>query len=390
VRTVVLLIAAVYCASAADLPATLVSEDEAEPIRSAISRNEAWTQDSMRRLRAEADKRMRGGPWSIVTERPDGSEVNHHEYYSEAPLWWPNLSNPGGPYVRREGTVNAARFTANREALDAMCDAVFTLGTAAYLLDEPRYGRRAAHIVDTWFLNPKTRMNPNLDFAQVVRGLNNGRGTGIIEGRALIRAIQGMEFLGQTEYWDEKDEAAVRRWFVNYLHWLLESRIGVEERAAGKVECGWWIAQTAAVATFVEDAGAGKMAFDYYRDRLFPRLFHGRRNYSLFQFEGLALVCRMAQVQGIDLWDLRARGNAGIDTIIEAVQPNLGEERSRRGQAPDARNGGVYSLAFAGMGLKRTEYIALFRKLEQSGGAWNALADLLIGRWEASAHQTRH
>ena len=42
---------------AADIPKTLVSEDEAEPIHSAISRKEAWTVDPVRRIRAEAEKK---------------------------------------------------------------------------------------------------------------------------------------------------------------------------------------------------------------------------------------------------------------------------------------------------------------------------------------------
>ena len=47
------------CAWAGDLPKTLISEDEAEPIHSAIVRKEAWTTDSVRRLRAEAEKQLK-------------------------------------------------------------------------------------------------------------------------------------------------------------------------------------------------------------------------------------------------------------------------------------------------------------------------------------------
>ena len=69
----------------ADIPMTLVSEDEAEPIHSAIIRKEAWTQDPVRRLRAEADRRMREGPWSVTIGPPKGVDLDPHEYYSEAP-----------------------------------------------------------------------------------------------------------------------------------------------------------------------------------------------------------------------------------------------------------------------------------------------------------------
>ena len=84
-RTALYLILAAACARAAVVPMTLVSEDEAEPIHSAIVRKEAWTQDAVRRLRADADRRMREGSWTVVAERPKGVDLDLHDYYSEAP-----------------------------------------------------------------------------------------------------------------------------------------------------------------------------------------------------------------------------------------------------------------------------------------------------------------
>ena len=73
VKTAVFLIRGASCARAAGIPMTLVSEDEAEPIHSAIVRKEAWTQDSVRRLRADADRRMKEGPWTVTSDRPKGA-----------------------------------------------------------------------------------------------------------------------------------------------------------------------------------------------------------------------------------------------------------------------------------------------------------------------------
>ena len=42
------------------------------------------------------------------------------------------------------------------------------------------------------------------------------------------------------------------------------------------------------------------------------------------------------------------------------------------------------------MGLKNPEYVAVFRTLELPSGAWPSLVDLIVGRWEAAGHQTRH
>ncbi|HEV3202168.1 MAG TPA: alginate lyase family protein [Bryobacteraceae bacterium] len=382
---------------------TLVSEDEAEPIHSAIIRKEAWTLDTVRRLRAEADRRMSQGPWSVTSERPKGIDLDPHDYYSEAPYWWPNPESPDGSYVRRDGQVNPSRFVANNSALNSMCDAVLTLGTAAFLLDDTRYAQRATRVIHAWFINPKTRMTPNLDYAQAVPGLNNGRGAGILDGRAFIRAIQGMEFLAQTGAWDAKDQAAVRKWFEEYLHWLADSKNAGEEKASANNHASWWTAQVAAVATFVEDRQATQMAFNYYRDHIFPRQIRGDGSapreeartksltYSAFNLEALTMVCRIAQVHNTDLWPVRAKSGATIGTVIDYLLPYLADPRKwSKEQIADFQNDSLYFLAFAGMGLKKPEYVALFRKLERPEGAWLCLVDLMVGRWEAAAHQTRH
>src|SRR5690242_18789968 len=123
VRITASLLLCVLAAQAAGIPMTLVSEDEAEPIHSAILRKESWTQDAVRRLRAAAELRLKEGPWSVTYDRPRGQDLDPHDYYSEAPYWWPDPDNPTGPWVRREGQVNPGRFVANRNSLAAMCDA---------------------------------------------------------------------------------------------------------------------------------------------------------------------------------------------------------------------------------------------------------------------------
>lgn len=384
------------------MPRTLVSIDEADPIRSAVIRKEAWTLEPVRRLRAEAERRVREGPWTVTSDHPTGIAIDPNDYYSEAPYWWPDPANPSGPYIRKDGVTNPNRFMAHKNALNAMTDAVFTLGAAAYLLDEPRYAQRAARVIRVWFLDPKTRMTPNLENAQAVRGSNAGRGAGIIDGRVFIRAIQGMQFLAYTGQWNSKEQAAVRKWFEDYLHWLTRSDNGVDEKRSGNNHASWWTAQVAAVSSFVENRAEMNAAFNYYRDQIFPSQI--RRDgsapreeartrslwYSAFNLEAFVTICRIAQLQGVDLWSLRARNGAAISTVIDYLEPYLSDPRKwTKEQIADFPNDGLYTLAFAGMGLNRPAYVVLFRKLERSDAAWLSLVDLIVARWENAAHNTR-
>jgi hypothetical protein len=403
VRSAAFIFVVASLARAADTPTTLVSGDEAEPIHSAVIRQEAWTQDPVRRLRVDAERRLKEGPWTVTADRPKGIDLDPHEYYSESPFYWPDAANPAGSYLRRNGQMNPALFAANRAALDAMCDAVFTLGTAAYLLDDARYASRAARIVQTWFILPRTRMEPNMQHAGTIPGSKGGAasvpGGGVSEGRPLIRAIQGMEFLAKTEAWDPKDEAATRKWFEEYLHWLTPADAAPANRRGGGDNSIWRAALEAAAATFAEDAAAQRRVFDSYRGRAFPRPPRaGGRGAAILpapvlaaSLEARATICRIAQLHGVDLWSLPARNDGMIATPIDSLEASLADPKQwSKEQAAGFQSDGVYLMAFAGMGLNKPDYVAQFRKLERPENAWLALVDLLVGRWEAAAHQTRH
>jgi hypothetical protein len=389
-----------YLRANADMPMTLISANEAEPIHGAILRKEAWTQDAVRRLRVDADKRMTQGPWTVTAVRPKNIELDAHDFYSEATYYWPDVDHPGAPYMRQDGRANPGRFMDNKVALDAMSDAVFSLGSAAFLLDNAAYAQRAAKVVNAWFVNPKTRMNPNLEYAQAVPGTDTGRPEGVLDGRVLIRAIQGMEFLAATGSWDPKDQSATQKWFEDYLHWLMHSKTAEDEKNSGNNHASWYVAQLAAVANFVGDNAAQQAAFAFYRENIFPRQI--RRDgsapreeartrslsYSVFNLEALSMACRIAQAQGVDLWSLTSKNGASIATVIDYLSPFLNEPHKwNKPQIVEFETSGLYSLAFAGIGLKRPDYVALFRKVERPESAWMAFVDLIVGRWESSGHR---
>jgi hypothetical protein len=144
------------------------------------------------------------------------------------------------------------------------------------------------------------------------------------------------------------------------------------------------------------------MAFDHYRTRVFPRQVRAEGSvpreeirtslrYSLFNLEAFTMVCRIAAVQGVDLWNLRGSNGSSLSTVIDYLEPYLADPRKwSPEQANDFETDGLSFLAFAGMDLKKPEYIALYQKLEHPEHAWLNLVDLLVGRWEAAGHQTRH
>jgi len=246
-------------------------------------------------------------------------------------------------------------------------------------------------------------MNPDLDYAQSVPGVNNGRGSGIVDGKNLVRAIQGMEFLQQTGTWDPKDQAATRKWFDDYLRWLLTSKNASDEKKSANMHASWWAAQVAAAGSFAGDSKAEEQAFSLYRGLLARQILPDGSapseetrprslRLSVYNLEAYTTICRIAQVHNAtNLWTVRGRRGTTISTAVNYLNPFLLDPKKwSKEQANDIPFDSLSFLAFAGMGLENPDYIDKFRKLEHPDSAWISLVDLLVGRFEAAAHQTRH
>lgn len=258
-----------------------------------------------------ADEALKAGPWSVTFHRPVGiaTKAGPNDYFSEGPYWWPNPRNPNGPYIRKDGERNPSRFVANHDDLGRMSEAVLALGMGAYLFGKNACALRAADILSVWFLEPKTRMNANLEYGQAIPGVSKGRGIGLIDLNSLIYAVQGIFLLEAAGGFDASVARSVRQWFADFLHWMTPSAKGLDEKKAGNNHATWWTAKAAAFAIFTGDSSALQMAWDDYRGYLVPSQIRpngicpreeARTNslsYSCFNLDAFAVICRLAQIR---------------------------------------------------------------------------------------------
>lgn len=105
-------------------PLLLLNEAEAKHIRAFAKADRAG------RIDGYATSALAAGPWSVTFNRPTELKIGAapNDYVSEAPYWFPDPNNPNGPYIRRDGEHNAARFTGNSNDLRNMAAAVLSLG----------------------------------------------------------------------------------------------------------------------------------------------------------------------------------------------------------------------------------------------------------------------
>ena len=128
-----------------------------------------------------ADAALESVPMTVTATRAERSAGGIHDFYSEGDYWWENPQNPAGPFIRRDGETNPDNFTAHRHAMIRFSQLVGDLTSAWILTGDKKYTDAAMRHIRAWFIDQKTMMNPNLLYAQAIKGIATGRGIGIID-----------------------------------------------------------------------------------------------------------------------------------------------------------------------------------------------------------------
>ena len=161
--------------------------------RSKALAGDAGLSRAVEAIRTRADVLIEEPLWTVIDKASAGPSGDKRDYVSIAPYFWPDPAKPGGlPYVLRDGEINPEVHQYDRRRLDGMCTLVHTLALAHYLTGEKRYAERAVRQIRHWFLDERTKMNPHLENAQMVKGKSGGNPWGLIETAALTRVIDGV------------------------------------------------------------------------------------------------------------------------------------------------------------------------------------------------------
>ncbi len=301
------------------------------------------------KLVRDADKAI-AAPLVAVTDKhtllpPSGDK---HDYYSLSPYWWPDSTKPNGlPYVRHDGVTNPeSKHDLDQPRVAELGEHVQALALAYYLSGDERFAARAAQQLRTWFLDSATKMNPNLRYAQIVRGNPKERGSGIIDTRWFIEVIDGIGLIQGSHAWTAADQSEMKQWFTAYEHWLLSSPNGQHEHDAKNNHGSWYAAQTATIAMFVGDTETARTLVNEAKARIGwqitpageqPLELERTRSmhYSAFNVEALSRLAEIGRQLGVDLWRYEAPEGGSLKKAIDHLAKYMVDPRQWPGKQID-------------------------------------------------------
>ncbi|MEM9983598.1 MAG: alginate lyase family protein [Bacteroidota bacterium] len=285
-----------------------------------------------------APDRLSEPPITITAFSCERSAGGIHDFYSEGDYWWPDTTDPEGPYVRRDGMTNPENFTAHREVLIRFSEMVGLLTSAYLLTDDPRYAQAALAHCRAWFLTDSTRMSPHLLYAQAIKGRHTGRGIGIIDAIHFMEVVQSLQVLATQGQINSAEMAGFRRWVANFLTWLTTHPYGLDEMVHPNNHGSWWNAQVGLYANFVGADSIAAACRDRFTSDLLPRQMAQDGSfplelertkpyaYSLFNLDAFAMIGLILSNEEHDLWAFGTPEGKSIRLGLEFMAPYLADK----------------------------------------------------------------
>lgn len=268
-----------------------------------------------------------------------------HDYVTMAPYWWPDPTKPDGiPYIYKDGQINPETRTGNTDekALEGVRDAVQNLGLAYYFTGNTAYVTKISQLVDAFFIDEETKMNPNLNYSQYIKGRNDNMGSnaGIIITAGIGKMLEGFNLACKSGLMPQSVIDGLRKWTAEYANWLKTSELGIAESQTTNNHGTHYDRQLISLLLFTDDIESARTQLETTKKRVLAQVkTDGSQpeelkrtkswNYTNMNMEGFYLIGLMADKIGVDMWNYKGdREKAPYQAMIDWFLPYLAKEKT--------------------------------------------------------------
>jgi len=363
---------------AQSLKVFLVKPERLTDLKNKCKAGDVQTKLWVDHLVKDANKYLTVNAASVTSKKQVPVSGDKHDYMSLAPYYWPDPNNPTGPYIRKDGKRNPEmNEISDHKAIDNTTKAVTYLSLAYYFTHDEAYAKKASQLLHVFFLDTATKMNPNMNYAQSVKGVNDGRGTGILDSRSFVYVVSFIGLINGSKAWSNTDDQQLKAWFTEYYDWLSTSKGGHDERNAKNNHGIWFDTQMLGIGLYLGKEEAVK---DYLKSTLarvdVQQETDGRQplelertaalSYSTFCLDAWFTAATLADNVGVDIWNYKTKDGKGIKVALDWLLPYaMGDKAWTYPQIHEYKKGDFLSLLIrANNQYKDDKYRAAIDKLQ--------------------------
>lgn len=333
--SILLMLAVASSAQAAERAYASIAPGQIQWTRDQIRANSPGIQLAYRELIEHADRIMSQKPGSVMDKAGVAASGDKHDFYSMARYSWKDEdASSSKAYVTRDGKQNPEAQSAqyDKKTYNEIVRNINTLSIAYYLSGKDAYAKKAGQLLDTWFISPATRMNPNFQYAAIRPGANDGDFRGIIEGVVLVEMLDYVRLLEGSSALTEAQNQQLKSWFGQLSDWLVNSDFGRKEAQQTNNHGTWYRTQVIAFSLYAGNEGRARSMMDPVRKLLrsqfaangsMPREM-ARANsamYSVYGLRAFIYAAGLGSGSGPSLWQEQADGKPILRQALTFLAP---------------------------------------------------------------------
>jgi hypothetical protein len=180
-----------------------------------------------------------------------------HDYCDLSPYFWPNPITEK-PYIYYDGKknpeVDSEKY--DRVRFGNFYDDFVKLTNILYSEKHSDIhdviSNKCVSMLNTWFLYDETKMNPNMNFGQMVPGWYDGTSLGLIRLDYFVEIFDRCYLLRDFEKFNNI-QGKLKEWIIQFLNWCKTSELAHAEFNRRNNHATWFIANICSLCYFVNN-----------------------------------------------------------------------------------------------------------------------------------------